>query len=428
MAGALLLSTSPILLAQNGKAERTNAYMSLENYRATLAPGELTNAINSIDIACDDAKSNVEAKTWRYKGQIYTSAVFDPELKIQHPEAALEAFAAYEEAIRLDKAKLDSKGKPMSKMPAKSEYKDGLKANGDALFNTGADAFAAGDYETAYECFASIAKIPSMTEAFVKDEYEFGFKTHDASLLHGLAALRMGNMEDGEGILMGLIDGGGLDDDAIQDTYRQLSQGYYDAGKKDKAKKILTTARKKYPTAQPLLLTEINYALQEGRIAELEGEIDQAIAAAPDNPDNTDLLFVKGNMYDNMYQQDLENGDPEAAEKNMTKAIDGYNAVLAKDAKNFNSQYSIAVVYVNFSNYYAALNMELTKQNEEYSKKYDDYLEMAIENLLKAEQIADNNNDIALVSGALKKIYGKKEMFDKFEEYKAKEEAALNGE
>ena len=223
-----------------------------------------------------------------------------------------------------------------------------------------------------------------------------------------------------------------LKDDDIKYVYRLLSDSYYAVGKKDKAKAILGEGRKLFPTDYDLLIAEINYALQEGRLGELEAELNQAVKA---DPNNVELHFVMGNMYDELFRKSIEKANESkgadrdkehtVAKGYLDKSVDWYKKAVKIDAKHFNSLYSLGAIEINYSNYFATklqddkLSKDVQKSlNEEYFK----YVDLGLSYLLEAEKV--NDQDVGLMR-ALKEVYSRKNDEKNFMKYKEKETELL---
>lgn len=407
---------------QAQQSEITVATMSLDAYKTGRDIKELKRAKASIDKACAHENTKGLAKTWKYKGDIYTQITFNQELKVEYPNAGYEAYQALMKGLDLDVAKLEAKGKPKHKIPGKSTYSSYFEAVSGALYNGGADAFGAKNYESAYNHFSSILDINPKTAFFTKTKIEFKFKEAEAARLAGVSAAKVGKMEEAEKLLMPSLEKGDMEEDLATSTYSLLANSYYDADKKDKAKEILAKARKQFPLNQGLLITEINYALSEGRLAELEEQLKQAVES---DKNNVELIFVMGNMYDELFRAALEKGEEKEAASYFTKSINWYKKGLETKADHYNCAYSLGAIHVNYSNSLARKLNEMTDtRSDSYKKMNDEYnslLKNGLESLLVAEGIKPSELQVLI---ALKEVYARLAEDDKFMEYKKKVEEA----
>lgn len=425
LAASLSLSLGTYMEAQNGKTARTNAYMAFSTYETTMDVAELKKAREAIDMAIGDPAVTADPKTWKYRGLIYTKVAADANLRTQHPEAAVEAFTAYMKAIELERAKLKEKGKPESKIPTKSEYTAGLSEVSSMLYNSGADLFTAEKYDKAYECFASILRIRPETAFFTGDKpVDFKFKEEDAARLAGVAAIKNNQLDAAEKLLTPLLEKGTMDEESAVSLYNTLANGLYNGGQKEKGKQVLANGMKKYPTNINLMIAEINFGLVEGKLAEMEEKLKKASAAAPDN---VELMFVTGNMYDELFRKNLAAGDIKTAEDYFNKAIEWYQKGLKKDPKHYNSAYSLGAIHVNFSNTFVEKMNNITNaKSADYvaaEKRYRELLDGGLSFLMIAEEI--NPDEIGVLT-ALKEVYIRRGDMENFEKYKKRVQELQN--
>ena len=188
---------------------------------------------------------------------------------------------------------------------------------------------------------------------------------------------------------------------------------------------ILTKARKKYPTNQNLLIAEINIALTEGKLQELEGKLKQAVEG---DKENVELHFVLGNVYDGIFREKLEAGEDELAKSFFEKAVSWYDKAAEIDPKHFNSSYSLGALHVNYSNSYAKAMNAITNMKDpkfkEYQNRYNELLDLGLAYLKTAEGIKPNDLGVAI---ALKEVYSRKDDEANYLKYKAKIEELKKG-
>ncbi len=422
------VGTGIILAQQNPKAARTNAVMSMDAYKTDRALyKELKKAQENIDYAAITAPTNAEPKTFRYQGEIYTLIAFEERLKKDYPTAALASYEAWIKGVELEESKLASKNKPASKIPAKAEYKEGLENVGNALYNGGIDAINGGGYEKGYPFFTAIVNIQKKNATVFADKpLSFQFKQGDAERMAGLCALKAGKMSEGESILNAQIAKNEIPLEQLPAIYNMLAEAYIANKQGEKARNILADARKKFPTDKDLLYTEINLALAEGRLSELETQLKQAIES---EPTNAELWYILGNMYDGLFRERLQVNDQNASvtaenEKSglgyFQKAEDNYQKAVKLNGKHYNSLYGVGVLYVNYYNYCTKKLAPMSPKDATYatwSKTQEEAVNKSLEFLSTAEKTEPNN---LLALEALKKIYGLKSNTAKFNEYKEK--------
>ncbi|MEX1131588.1 MAG: hypothetical protein WEC15_00040, partial [Flavobacteriales bacterium] len=138
----IVLSAATLgLSAQNVNV--VNAY----NY---MGSGEYAKAAEYIEPATQDAKTSVNEKTWRYRGEIYRMIAMgeDASLKAMFPDAIDKAIDSYLKANELD-----------TKGAYKTENMRALNALQAQSLNTGNDAFTAKEYDKAIALYGNSERI-----------------------------------------------------------------------------------------------------------------------------------------------------------------------------------------------------------------------------------------------------------------------------
>jgi tetratricopeptide (TPR) repeat protein len=425
---------------KSGSAARIAAITSLEEYKLNpQLKDKLEYALENIDIACNDQKTSDDPVTWRNKGEIYSMVALDDQLSTKFKKAASDAYIAFEKSLSMEESKAEVKGKTKDKIAGKAMFIDGFNQTVKALYRQGSFAFNEQNYELCYDMYSKLIQIPARTADFdtkkkIELTFESGKETVDmannAAFLGGIAAVKIGKMEEAEKMLRPLMAEKKIKDEDIKSCYKVLSSGYFEKGQAEKAKAIVAEGRKQFPGDFDMLITEINIALQEGKLAELEGQLKQAVEA---DPTNVMLHFIMGNMYDELFRGKVNyekwpvaDDDLKQGTEFFNKAVEWYKSALKIDGKHFNSAYSLGAIYVNFSNYFATLNKNSDKLKKEeraaIEKEYFKYVDQGLEFLLAAEKIEPN--DISLVRG-LKEVYSRKSDDDNWSKYSAKEKELL---
>lgn len=430
--GFLAVASAATVYAQNPKTSMTNAAMSLEMYDTDPSKiDELEKAKNDIDYAAGHEKTASDPKVWRYRGKIYNRIAFNAKLKAENKDAGVLALESFSKSWDLEAAKLKEKGKDIAKIPAKADFKAGFEGACRALYNGGADAYNAANYELAYKSFTGILTIKPKTGAgLAKKPVSLITSSkidmeQEAARLGGMAAIQLGKPKEAEYLLSPLLDGKKISEKLIPTTYSMLAAAWQKDGNLAKAKEVLATARKSYPTNQSLLIAEINIALSEGKLEELEGKLKQAVEG---DKENVELHFVLGNVYDEIFRKKLEAGEPDLAKDFFGKAVNWYSKGIEIDPKHFNSSYSLGAIHVNYSNSFAKAMNEITDMKDpkfkELETRYNELLDLGLVHLQKAEEI--NPRDIG-VAIALKEVYGRKNDENNYTKYKTKVETLQQG-
>lgn len=412
------------LHAQNAKSLRTQAVMSYDAYNTDNSKtGELKKAKLNIDQAMADAQVNEDPKSWRYKATIYTAMAENERLRKEDRQIGLQAYDAWIRGLEIEEAKLSAKGKPLNKIPNKNEYTEGLERCANALYNCGVEALNEKGYGEAYPFFAAIVQLPQRSKnAFGDQAPSYRFKEIDAKRIAGIGAIYLGKMEEGDLLLRAVFNTAGISDETMANTYADAANAATEQQQLIKARQYVSEGRKKYPQHQRLLMSEINLAVLERRLPEVEPQIKQAIQA---NPNDAELIFVMGNLYDGLFREkirpaermaELSQNDERMGLDFLQKAVDYYTMALSANPKHYNSLYSLGVLHVNYANY-GYKKQEKFPKDPHWQKLSDAAMEKALDYLLQAEKL-DPSNKLAL--DALKSVYGIKGDTQKYEEYKAK--------
>lgn len=395
----------------------------------------LEEARNQVDVVLENDQDDF--RTWLLKNKICFHLASNQATAGEYPNAAINSHNALIKALDAAEKSVEEKGKPLSKLPAKSEFRGLFEKDVVTLFNAGVLQYNAQKYDEALQLFEGILEVFKRTPPHVAErkklELSNNFPKAENSpyRLALLAAVYAQDIEAMERLLPAVVEGNKQPDylayafpdwadapifkDDIRPTLLSNAVDVYRAkNQAKKADELLAKARAEYPENQSLLLSYINAALREGRLGELEGELKQAVEA---DPDNAELLFVMGNMYDGLFRDAFKEGDEEAGVSHFDKAVKWYKKAIEANKEHFNSLYSLGAIYVNYSNIYADKANGLKTDDpkyKEYSKRYTELLKQAIPFLEQAETI--KSDDRGLLT-AFKEIYARLEMEDKFMEY-----------
>ncbi len=210
---------------------------------------------------------------------------------------------------------------------------------------------------------------------------------------------------------------------AKTDTFPWVYSGMFAAQLDDKgtptpeAIASLEMGRKKFPTDNSLLFSEINYYLKANKLEQLIDKLKQGIAQ---EPKNVSLVFTLGNVYDNLSQRETDATKKGELEK---QAMTYYDKTLEMDSKNVDAIYSIGA---NFFNKAAALTKELVGLSSDMSREGDrkykakeaevnQAFDRALPYFQRAESINPNDRNTLI---ALKEIFSRKGELDKSAEFK----------
>ena len=383
---------------------------------------KLDEAKTNIDIAITSAPTNTEAKAWITRGQIYNELsgrdlkfkLINPKYEVQCTTCAWESYTAFNKALTLN--------------PKNWEVKDvmkGMYENMGYLSNYGVKMYEEAKYKEAFEAFDGMmnihTKLKENGEKSILDKEE---DYNNQVYITGLSALNA-NMNDKAAMLFDKLYKMNYDKPAIYEALYRL--------KADKdlngAYQYLEAGRAKYPDDVSLLFAEINHYLKLNKLDQL---IDKLKVAIQKEPNNVSLYTTMGNVYDNLYQKNLEAGQNEKAKEYFTNAESYYKQALEKDPKSFDSEYSLGTLYYNkAASVTKQLNALADDLSKEGTKKYDakkaemtQLFETALPYFQKAEMLDPNDRNTLI---ALKEIYVRLGDMGKSSEFKKRLEVIDKG-
>lgn len=232
--------------------------------------------------------------------------------------------------------------------------------------------------------------------------------------------------EEAEKYYMRLYEKG----DAPSAVYEGLYQIKSEKGEQEVAERILKEGRRKYPNDSGLLFAEINLSLKKGQLEELITGLKQAMEQ---EPNNISLYLTMGNVYDNLYQREVQAKKDAKAAEYFAEAKKYYEKALEIDPKSADAYYSLGALYYNKA---AARTQELNAlPQDDYSaatiKKYQQIqkeimalFDESLPYFQKSEAL--NPNDINTLI-ALSEIYARKDDLEKASEFKKRLDVVRSG-
>ena len=403
-----------------------NSAATLENDKRT---AKLEEASQQIDIAVAGISSFDEKtapKVYQMSGKIYndlakidfTALTFgEAGYTAKYPDASKKAFEAYTSILELEGLK----------KYAKNDAYDGLRTVSTYLSNDGRFAFNDKDYKKAYESFNSVSKIDDiLTSNKQRGLFDDADKKNEHLYVTALGAFTAGLNDEAKRIFEQL-DKDGYQSEGVYDSLFKI---YAAEGKDEEALAILAKGREIFPNDEMLRVSEINYYLKAGKLDVLTGKLEAAIEA---DPQNITLYSTLGHVYDNLSQNEYEEGDKENAKKNFDLAYQYYSKALEIDDKHFNTIYNLGALYYNKA---AQVVRELIALEEDYSaeglRKAEakrgemmDLFDKALPYFQRAEALQPN--DLGTLS-ALQEIYARKDNLDMVKEFKGRLQKVQSGE
>ncbi len=210
-------------------------------------------------------------------------------------------------------------------------------------------------------------------------------------------------------------------------VYSNLFNLYIESDE-DLALKYLGMGQELDPGNIDLMFAEINYYIRTQDYDKLESKLKMAIEKDPDNPS---IYSALGNVYMNLAESSLAEGNMEDSEKYFAESLTYYNKSLELDDKSFEANYSMGTLYYNKA---AALTKEMQDLgiSKEDQMRYDELnaqtkvnFELALPYFKNAEMLnpSDYNTNVAL-----KEIYVRLEDYDMSNVFKMRVEQIDNGE
>ena len=349
-----------LLVSFSGYGQPAELLMA-ENY---LKSGDFENAKLSIDKASAHEITSRKAKVWKLKGDIYSAYYAEKDGGLKSLEQLDEIFEYYTKAKELDTKKIHTKDLNQQWVLSQNAY-----------LNRGVEEFNKKNFKDSYNLFLLTLKCA-----------EFVGVTDSLAMYNaGLAAEKSGNNAD-----------------AIEWYDKCEALGYRGvnccsfsvylhriSGDAEKMKQRLAACRAKYPTDQNLLITDINGALMDGRLQDVVGMVDEAIAA---DPGNYVLHYTQGTAYDGL-------GKIEKAEEKYLKAVE-------LNPNYFDALYNLGALFFNLG---VEANNEMSDETdpERYLKmkeKTDGLFAKSLPHLEKASSLKPNDLNTL---NSLKQLYAR---------------------
>jgi tetratricopeptide (TPR) repeat protein len=331
---------------------------------------ELGKAKEEIDNAILDDKTKTQAKTWYYRGVIYTDLIKtpNPAFKALAANPLKDAYQSFAKAKELD--------------PSQGEYYklSDSKLNelwGEAI-NTGAAAYENSKYEDAINSFELAQQIkPADTTAYVYAMYAAEeWKRNDLVLNYANGLLK--NNYKTPYIYQKLITGETDNNKAIETSKKALAD---------------------FPGNLPLTLTQAQLYMKAGNT---QAALDDFLILGNASPGNKDYQVYIGSLYEKLDKDD--------------KAIEHYNKALALDAANVTANYNLATIFYNKgkevidrvnsnTNFHAhhTTGKESAKEGEEYLLKSYNYATASYNASKDPTDIKDSKDLMTKINIALKR-------------------------
>lgn len=392
MKKASILSTVFLVLISIAASAQSSKVSSAITW---LSNGEVDRAKTAIDEAVLNEKTMNEAKTWYYRGKVYSAIASD-----QSGKFSSLAVSPLDSALRSFKLALT--------MPDVKNYKKNmildLQYLQTAYFNNGANSFSAKNYEAAYHNFAMSAEANNL-----QLDIDPNISVDTGAVFNiGLTAQKIGKIDEAITTYQRLVDMKYNE----PFLYQALSDLYMDKAQPELALKVIEAGRTAYPQDEAILVTELNFYLSQGRAGEIVDKLTQAIAL---DPNNAELYFALGNSYGELMRLDSAN-----SEKYFNGALQAYQSALKLKPDSFEANLNTGALYYNsaieLNKKMIDLPLDAEAAYSKLEKQRNELYKSALPYFEKAH--AANKEDIPTMQ-ALKEIYAKTGNYDKMNEIKA---------
>jgi tetratricopeptide (TPR) repeat protein len=369
-------------------------YQGAQKVRAELAnyTKELLEAKEYIDLAIAHQDTKADPKAWMYKGKIYMELGMAIAMSNAADFPGMNAESLMEEGF---KALVHSK-----EIDTKESYTDQVNEYAQMyrgqMSAAGIEAYTAKNFEMAMGGLVSAAEFGNLIGIQDSNFYFFG----------GLAALEVKNYEVAAEAFAHCVDW----KFNLGESVGYLATSMKENGKEAEAEAMLKKAVEENPNNIDVLIHATNFYIDKKDFPQAVSTIESAIKL---DPSNKVLHYNAGVLYESMDKFD----EAEAA----------YLKTLSIDPAYTDAKYSLGVFYFNRG---ADLNNE-ANDLEFGDPKYDVMIAQSKEIWAKnclpyLEDAAKDAPDDVIILEALKTVYGKLSMTDKFMETK-KRIAELQG-
>jgi Flp pilus assembly protein TadD len=199
-------------------------------------------------------------------------------------------------------------------------------------------------------------------------------------------------------------------------TWMMLGRIYAESGDSSKYTSTISEGLKKYPNDADLLTEDVNIKMHNGQVA---AAIDELNALVAQRPNDAQLNFVVGNVYDRMANPTGADGKPTEKPKNyeemLGKAEMYYKKSLELDPKNFDATYNLGVLYYNQSVEYYNRSQSTIADAAKYNTLWEKPLPDAVKYLEAAHTLEPKD---LTVLNALKAVYAQQSDTDNYNRIK----------
>ncbi|MCB0705649.1 MAG: hypothetical protein KDC34_10085 [Saprospiraceae bacterium] len=429
-----MLLIASVSFAQDASKDLKKATRALGSYHLdpTNNLSKLEEAKELIDGAIGSELISGTAGAWIARGEIYNALVAKEVNQLLTGLVIEDSnYKLPEDITKTANVAVTSFTKALGLAEKKPETNDALKGLSESasyLNSIGNDYLQKSNYQMAYEPLNAVLDInKTVTAAGADPVLTTADDVSNTKYVVAYCASLAGKEAESKRIFKELIDED-YQEAGVYAAYINLLMK--EEGSNAQVEAVLEKGKKVFPGNTELLFAEINYYLRQNRLEELVDKLQIAIDKEPENPT---LYSTLGNVYDQLFQKELEAGHPEQANANFEAALGYYNQAVAKDSEYAEAIYSIGALYFNKA---AAVSKEMISMEDDYSregiKKYEglkaemmNLFDQALPFFEKAEKMDPNDINTLI---ALREIFARKDDVQTSNEFKARMEKVQNGE
>lgn len=403
----LIAIVIPTITAQTASDYYKKAKKAFDKYEQTENSDLLEEALKNIKEAVhkvDDLDEKKANRTWIKAGEIYNEIahrdykmfLVDNHHQPVHPQAATQAFEAFQKSIETADKKWD-----------KSKALDELLKTATFISNAGIAAYNTKSYEKAYTDFSTVIAIKEFLTGQKHASILNEKGAYDNHLFRTALAAQKAGHSDKAGAYFEILKSKKYDNPAV---YTGLAEIYTAEDKGTKALNTIKDGQTLFPDNESLMIAEINYYLKKDQLSIL---LEKLEAAAEKKPENVSILSSLGHVYDRMQRVEAEKGNFTLSKNYFDQSMAYFTRALDIDGMYAPALYNIGALYYNNA---AVVTQELQSLEADQSatgirafsaKKSEmaSLLDKALPYFQRAEAV--NPNDLATLD-ALKEIYTRK--------------------
>jgi hypothetical protein len=420
----LALALSTMSIAQNDPdKDLKKVTRNLANYNLDRAANAdaLTESVGLIEGVVKSSEYAQSSKAWLAYGNVYAehvnrqteALVLDPNAPLSAHDAVSKTFKGYQNALKYAEKGYEKK----DALSALQAIEANLYYQANVILNRQ-------DYNAAFPAYYSVVQ----AEELLAENGEQGIfsepgELQNAKFVSAVCAYSADKTQESVDLLEKLR----AEDYQDAGVYEYLYKAYTDMEQEDKATEVLEAGRMKFPSDKGLLFAEINATLAKGNLEALVSKLKIAMEA---EPNNISVPTTLGNVYDQLYQKALADGDMEKAHGHFENAKIYIQKALDINPQHFDAVYMMGALEYNKA---AELANEMNALADDYSKegtkKYQvkqaemlAQFDKALPYFEKGELLNPEDTNTLL---ALREIWARKNDLEKSNSYKEKLDAIL---